>query len=515
MSAGTAKRPSKGIAAFMAFDGMLRRVAERHASRLPGVAGFGTADVTARVTQRFAQLFSAQFMVAHTEAAEAGLDPEWLDLGGARLAPARGEIALGARQALSLYIDFLARWGYTLLTVLGAISLRSGERATLVHGLGLAHLFRDGDDREFLEYCRRGPIEPLAAASRLLIQAVAPDGRATDARAAYARSPLHALARVAGLSPGRALAVAGTHIANLVGITLRCAANPALLLAARDFADDALAAALDESGAIEAVVLTTSNYSAQPLWTWARARRGFRVHMVWYSQNIRPLLRKGDPDFPVNPLNRLIHADVMWVWMPSFGEYLAGLGIRAEMRCVGPVLWTLPPERAPEPSSRPVIAVFDVVPTTPAEDRRLGFVDNYYTPANAQRFVQDIVDAASATGARPLVQLKHKREGRDRRDPGYFRFIDALAAASGDFELLPAQASVYDMILRCRVAIAPPCSSPAYVASSLGRPALLYDPTGELAPALDPAPGLEFVSGPGQLAAALSRLLQAPDQARK
>jgi hypothetical protein len=503
--------PSKGIAACIAFDAVLGRVAERYATLLPAVGRYHTKDLAARLTQRFAQLFSPQFMNAHTEAAQAGLDPEWLDLGGARLAPARGEFVLGARAGLALYFDFLARCGYTLLTVLASVQLRPGGSATLVHGLGTADLFRDGDDREFLDYCRRGPIAPLASARRLIIQAVTAGGRRTDARASYARSPLHALGRVAGLTPGLALQVAGRLLAGLLALTVRCASVPALLLVARDFAEDALAAALDEADAIEAVVLTTSNYSAQPLWMWAARQRRFRVHFVWYSQNIRPLLRKGDPNFAVNPINRLIRADVMWVWMDSFAEYLAGLGIRAEMRCVGPVLWTLPPQPPSAAAPRPVIAVFDVVPTTAAEDRRLGFVDNYYTPANAKRFVQDIVDAArEATRAvAPLVQLKHKREGRDRRDPGYFGFVEALAIPGGDFELMPAQTSVYEMVSRSEVAIAPPCSSPVYVAAQLGKPAIFYDPTGELAPAFDPAPGLEYIAGRDNLAAALARILSA------
>jgi hypothetical protein len=511
MSEATAQRPSRAIAAYMAFDEALRRVGGFLDARIHGVGSHSAANLAARATQRFAQLFSAQFMNAYTDAVDAGQAPEWLDLGGARLAPARGEIALGARQALALYFDFLARWGYTLLTVLASVRLRPGGGATLVYGLGLADLFRDGDDREFLDYCRRGPIEPLAAARRLIIQAVDPQGRATDPRTSYARSPLHALARSAGLAPGTVLAIAGRHIVNLFALTLRCAASPALLLVARDFADDALAAALDEAGAIEAVVLTTSNHSAQPLWMWARPARRFRVHMAWYSQNVRPLLHKGDPDFPINPVNRLIRADVMWVWNRTFGEYLAGIGVRADMRSVGPILWMLPPGRVPEPSSRPVIAVFDVVPTSVEEDRRLGFVDNYYTAPNMQRFVEDIVataSAAAAGGPRPLVQLKHKREGRQRRDLAYFQFIERLAAAGGDFELLPARTSVYDMLLRCDVAVSPPCSSPAYAATALGKPSIFHDPTGTLAPVLDEAPGLELTSDRGQLEAALARALR-------
>lgn len=502
------ERPTR-IPALVELDAFLKRMAAHYAGRIPAHLGYAPTDLASRLTQRFAQLFEAAFVLAcQGPERRAGRLP----LNGDRADLTAGTVTLSAAHCVRLYLDFLARWAYTLLTVLVSIRLRPARaRATLVFGIGLADVFRGGDDRAFLEYCRRGPIAPLRDARHLIVQATALAGQSTASTVRYARSPLHALFRAAGLTPREAARATGAHVVALARLTGACSVLPTLLLVARDFGEEALAAALQRIDAIEAVVLTTSNYSAQPLWTWARAGRAFRVHLIWYSLNIRPLLRKGDPHFPVNPVNRLIRADTMWVWLPSFADYLTGIGIRAEMRCVGPILWILPPEQAPELRGRPVIAVFDVVPTTEAEDRRLGFVDNYYTPANVRRFVEDIVEAArlaaEVSGALPRIELKHKRDERGGRDPGYFQFVDELAESLENFAVLPAETSIYEMVARCHVAIVLPCSSPVYAASRLGKPSIYYDPSGELTPVYDPAPGLEFIADRAQLAAAIARIL--------
>lgn len=491
------------IPTLVVLDGLLSRMSARLAARLPAMAGYSPTQVASRATQRFAQLLEPAFVNAHQGAGvpQAGS----LAIEGAVLDLATGAISLAAAQAARLYGDFLARWLYVAFRLLASVRWRSRHaRATLIFGVGLSDIFRGGSDRAFLEYCRLGPIAPLREARHLVVQAVARPGSASDAGATYARSPLHALCRLTGLAPLEAARALAAHFGALLRLTWSCAGSPELLLAARDFAEDALADALNRAGTIEAIVLTTSNYNAQPLWMWAGPGRAFRVHMLWYSQNIRPLVRKTDPYFPVNPVNRLIHVDVMWVWNTPFGDYLSSIGIHAEMRCAGPILWALPPSPPPAPSREPLIAVFDVVPTTEAEDLRLGFVGQFYTPANARRFLADIVSAA---GGKARIELKHKRRERDRRDPGYFQYVDELAGRHDNFSVLPAETSIHDMILRCDVAIAMPCSSPVYAASHLGKPSIIYDPTGELVPVFDPAPGLEYVAGTQALAAAVARIL--------
>jgi len=511
---------SSPIAALGKFDELLQRVLTRHAARIPAVLGYSPANLAARLAQRFAQLYQSEFIVAycrtarHQPSACEGLpQSQRVALGDVRVSLSDGAVTLSAGLALRLLFDFLARWCYTLLTLLASIRVRPDRgSATLVYGVGLSDIFRGGDDKEFLAYCDSGPITPLQEARLLIVQALTTVGRTTDLRAIYARSPLHALCRHGGLNPVDATKLAIRHFVMLFHLARLCAVVPPFLLAARDFAEEVPASFLDRAGSIEAVVLTNSNYSSQPLWMWAHDERKFRVHMVWYSQNVRPLLRRSDPRFSVNPINRLIRADIMWVWTPTFAGYLAAIGIRAEMRCVGPVIWTLPPHNSPEPRDSPVIALFDVTPLTETKAVELGLVDNYYSLRTTQKFLQDIVEAARLAagelGRHPQIALKHKRDGETDRDPQYFRFVQELIETNEKIIVVPAHTSLYQMIGNCDVAIAIPCSSPVYVASHLGKPSIYYDPTGELAPDFDAAPELEFVSGPASLAKTMLRALK-------
>ncbi|HEV8646191.1 MAG TPA: hypothetical protein VGR01_11555 [Burkholderiales bacterium] len=496
----------------MEFDALLQRVAAYYKLRIPPALGYSPSDLTDRLVQRLAHLYQAEFVAAFC-GAKGELEPRQLRLRGLSLNPSDGSMRISFGLTASLFLDFLLRWCYSLLSLMLAVRTRTGRRrATLVYGVGADDIIRGGNDAEFLAYCDSGPIAPLRDSSVLIVQLSARTERSPGAKAFYARSPLHALCLFAGLGPADALRLACLHIAAFARLVRLAVAVPSLLLLARDFAEDATASVLNGAGLLEAVVLTNSNYSSQPLWMRPKPGRKFRVHMVWYSQNIRPLLRKSDPELTAYPAHRLIRADVMWVWTRAFADYLGRIGIRADMQNVGPVLWRLPVQFPQEPRVDPLIAVFDVTPVTEAEAFRLGELDNYYSLATAQKFLQDIAEAtestATQTGRRARIALKHKRGKVVNRDQKYFRFIEELIAKHGNLVVVPAQNSLYQMIENCDLVVAIPYSSPAYVASHLGKPCLFYDPTGTLRPTLEPAPLLEFASGPAALALALKNLVK-------
>lgn len=226
--------------------------------------------------------------------------------------------------------------------------------------------------------------------------------------------------------------------------------------------------------------------------------RNFPVHMVWYSQNVRPLLLKSDPHLTCMPLNRLIRVDVMWVWTAAFGEYLAAIGIHAEMHSVGPILWRMPYSSSVLSRNELTIAVFDVTPVTEAAAVRLGLVDNYYSPRNAVKFLKDIVEVSRIVGEERgcaiRIVLKHKRAHQVLHDPEYINVVQSVAQAEYAVTLLPAQASLFEIIATSDLVISIPYSSPVYVASHLQKASAYYDPTGEIRPTFEPAVGLSFVS---------------------
>jgi hypothetical protein len=496
------------IAALAEFDALLRRVIACHEPQIPVILEYSPSDLADRLAQRFAQLFLEEFITQYCRAGSES-DRQKLQLRGLTLDVSNGSCEISVRLAARLLLDFLLRWCYSAIGLILAIRLGTGKRrATLVYGIGVDDIFREGSDKEFAAYCAAGPISPLSDASTLIVQ-TAQVRTSCCRRVIYVKSPLHSLCRVVGLGPADAVKLAWLHMAAFARLIRLSVASPAMLLIGRDFAEEATASVLNQSGLIEAIVLTTSNVSSQPLWMRATPVRKFQVHMAWYSQNIRPLVRKSDPELAVYPPNRMIRTDVMWVWTQAFAEYLGGIGIRASMRCVGPILWRLPVPHVSTLGESPLVAVFDVPPVTEAEALRLGELENYYSLDTARKFLQDIVNAAElasmASGQRVRIALKPKRNVTIRRDQRYVRFVEELMATHPNFVRLPAQTSLYELIADSALAISIPFSSPAYIAGHLGRPALFYDPTDGLRPSFEPAQGLAFASTPEALASAISQ----------
>lgn len=508
--------PPRG-AALQELDVALGRVAAWYGARLPGVLGYRPVDLAHRLTQRFAQLRQSRYALLRSAPGAPADCPARLDLGGYSIAAADGSIRIAAGTALSLLFEFALRWCYTAFAILGALAARSrGERVTLAYGIGQADLGRGGDDAVFMDYCAKGPIEPLREGDRLVLQVLAAPKRSAGWRTVYARYPLHAYLRLSGLPLPGMFRLMARHVATLSSALLLFLRQPAALLLARDLAEDAPARHLDEAGAICAVVFTNSNYTSQPLWMWAPPGRRLRCHMVWYSKNVRPFLTGDDPDFPVHPARRLIRADTMWIWMAPFGDYLRSIGLRSEMRVVGPILWYLPgaaPRIAPAEAQ---VAIFDIEAVTAEAIRNLELLDSYYTHEVLGVFLTDVVEAADRAAARlgkPIrVVLKHKRRRLPVNDARYFDLVDALAARYPQLALVPPETSVYDVVAQSQLVIGAPFTSPVYVASHMGKASLYYDPTGKLRPTFDPAPGLAFAASRAQLDAALDRIFMAASQ---
>ena len=93
-------------------------------------------------------------------------------------------------------------------------------------------------------------------------------------------------------------------------------------------------------------------------------------------------------------------------------------------------------------------------------------------------------------------------------DPRYAAAVAALAA-EGRLRLESPDEDLYALISGADVVVVMPFSSPAYAASALGVPAIYYDPTEQLVPNQDPAPGVTFVSGREALGRAVVEALSA------
>lgn len=497
--------------AYAAFDLIVRVIEGWLADRVPVVAGFNEDVVRERLVQRIADLALYPFVGICAHRLEVGetLVPtpdQALDCGGIILHPATGKATISLRLFASTLLEFAIHWVNLLGAILiGILPRRASDRrpATLVFGVGLESLFYEGSDARFAKYCRAGPIAPLARAQRLIIHCTARKGHVSDSDFAYDRFPLHALIRDTKLGMTGRATLLWEHLAAPWMFLRTTLVSPLLALLARDIAYTLAVRALDRRRMIEAVVITNSVYAHQPLWMRSPATRGFPVHMVWYSQNTRPLVYAWDGFVSDMPICRHIRVDETWVWTKGYKAYLEKLGLTEPVHVVGPILWYLPEAPQPRKDADIRVVMCDVTPVRDDVALRVGFIGNYYSTANMIRFVEETLSVCreleDRIGRRVRLLLKHKRSYSTSHDTRYIEFIGRLSGPGGCIELIPFRTNVYALFADSDLLIVPPYSSPAYVASHVGTCAIYFDPTKELVPVFEPAPLVEFASGRAEL----------------
>ena len=442
------------------------------------------------------------------------MDTERVNCDGLRF-EANRSVTLSTGLFLRALAEFLLHWLHALAAILLCLRLKPGDTAsvTLVFGIGIENLIVDGSDARFLAYCRHGPVVPLARAERLVVHSVQPIDSTEFGRVRYHRFPLFAALRWRGLGPLAWLRGLAGHVAALVSFGWAVVRCPSAVILGRDAAYHAVAAALNRVAGVREVVLTNSNYSAQALWMGMLPGGRYRTHMVWYSENSVPIVYSDDPvDTPLSNF-RFIKVDEMWVWTAGFQAFLEKLGCRASYHVIGPILWYLPEAPGPQGNDAVRIAVFDVTPVCNDVAFRIGAINNYYSTANMARFIEDILHACAETertiGKRVKILLKHKRSYKPAHDTDYISLIERISGPGRVVELVSPDANMYSLISGCDLALVIPYSSPAHVATSLGHPAIYYDPAMTVRPVFAKHPLLTFVAGRESLVTSLSRFLDA------
>jgi hypothetical protein len=503
------------IHAYAAFDAHITKAERWLTPQLHSVLGCDVGTVRHRLLQRMVELTLGPFvtqLAQHVRKNEPFLHPEGacLNLNGIMIDTQSGKVTLTVLLLMRACLDFGAHWLHALYSILCIGTSAPRGKATLVFGVGAESLFYGNDDQRFGDYCAKGPIGPLTSASRLIVQDVTRKGSYSDARLSYARHPFAQLAREVGMSWSERIVLLGRHLiipARYVWGIVRCRQ---MALLSRDFALAPLMASLDRSGQIEAIVFTNSNYSIQPL--WARAPRTYETHMVWYSQNVIPFVMKVD-DFAADlPNYRYMQVDTHWVWTEGFRQYLMERGGRLQRaQVVGPVMWYLANALLRNETDSFNVAVFDVTPIGDAYAESIGLLWNYYSPSTATGFLKGVLKAATTlrelNAAECKVNLKHKRQYSPTHDRGYIDLV-ASRLQKGEIELMPFNINIYGFIAESDVVVAIPNSSAAYIASALGVPCIYFDPTAEMAPNFEPAPGVSFASGPDELTEQLVKIFE-------
>jgi ribosomal-protein-alanine N-acetyltransferase len=487
----------------------------------PSVAGYDGHVVARRVLQRIVEIGLHPLLQLAAGRVQSGLPPfeygaRTLRLGGLVFDLRQNRVSTGAGLWLRSLGSFLAQWIrilwlVTRATLRGAPAAR--RPATLIFGVGQDDLAQEGSDQRFAEYCERGPLPPLTSSRRLIVESQIALNSSNSDRLSYAKYPLFALLTECGASAGEWLQFVSEHVVTALGYLRSSVTRPLGVILARDLAFHALLAHLNRIGVIEATVITNSHYHVQPLWMRALPDRRFATHMVWYSQNSIPFVYKMDGVRSYLPNHRYIELDHVWVWTQGFARYLHDTAVRGTCHVVGPILWYLPERsRGAGPGATLRIALFDVTPQTPAFTYRVGLVFNYYRAENVIAFVRDIVaarDDLQEEWRRPIeVVLKHKRNPTHVHEQAYLEQIKELND-SGRIRLVPPETNIYSLIAESAVTVVMPYSSPVYVATAMGVPAVFYDPTGDLVPTYEESEGVRFAAGTRQLREVLSELMRA------
>lgn len=503
-----------------AFDRIVRRVEQWLERSSLAILDFAPRDVAARLAQRVAQLGLPSFGQQCIRSLENGEEPVVagsvvVDLDGLLVELETGAVRPTRKLLLKSLAEFFKHWLYVFVQMSsgrGGLAKSAKSPMTLVLGTSTDVLFVDRSDARFIEFCRQGPITPLATAHKLVIEAITTCKSTDPEHFCYSRRPLVALARMAPVTPGDRLQFMFAHVL-MIGSFLRAILRrPITVVLARDFAYTPLVKLLDRIGAIETVVIANSHYDSQPLWMRGLPGWRFAIHMIWYAQNTRPFVYSRDLLASDLPNSRHICVDVSWVWTEGHARYLKKIGIRSQINVVGPIVWHLPEAGGQARQNGEIrVAVFDVTPVTDRRARTLGVVSNYYRTENMIEFISGILslrNAISNESGKPVrFRLKHKRVYGPFHDPRYVALIDKLLR-DGELELIPSQSNIYSFLSDADFAIVVPYSSPAYVATSVGKAAIYFDPTCELAPTYEAVPKVSFASGREELLATVLKILR-------
>jgi len=511
------KQETLEVHGYKKLDEVIRQLEKRLPAHVRSTLGYSVDALVDRLAQKITMIMTVPFLreaVARHVNGSMSFPSDDTDFiaGGIEVDTATGNVRpqlhllsrnLGA--FLFLWLAFLAAWAASLWTG------RRNPSALLLFGVAAADLTFKGNDARFMDYCRRGPLEPLRTAKKLVVHTPQRIVATRPAEATYTRLPLLHLFSTQRMRISSSLFFLAMHTRALVAFLWAVIRAPIHSVLWRDFAEHAAAAALNRAGSIEAVVITNTNWLQQLLWMNALEQRRFKCHMALYSLNSHAIVYRSDPVDHAYPGIRQLKVDEVWVWNEPYRARLAADGVTVQSVVVEPILWYLPETpRIETPADGITLCVFDVQPKTTEASRANGSLVNYYNTDTAIRFIDDILRArdrvAWQTAVDIRIVLKHKRPATWQHDPRYFEHIETLRTTASGFEVAPSDSNVYALISDSDLVIAPPYSSPAYVAAHVGVPAIFYDATAEVLPTHAPHPLIRFMDGYSALELAMARL---------
>ena len=161
----------------------------------------------------------------------------------------------------------------------------NNKKFTLVYGVHHDNFAGERKDKEFIRFCKKGPVSVLNNASHIIVQSHLKTISVEQKYAQYADNPLYFLLLNGKVSFNEFLTFFKNHLSMMFSYVKSCILFPPIAMLDDDFVNHALVDHLNRKSIIENIVITNSNGSCQPLWMNNLQDRYYRLHMAWYSQN--------------------------------------------------------------------------------------------------------------------------------------------------------------------------------------------------------------------------------------
>lgn len=504
---------------YLAFDNLIQKIEKWSSQKVFPILGFKSSVIFDRLIQRICELTFYPYSSICTSRNKNGKHPfpengEIIQLAELSVDMNSGSVKISTKKFLLCVFEFLFHW----VRFIFALFYRnfSGKEienaATLVFGIDPEILTHEGNDKQFLKFCKESKIRPLSEAKQIIVQCRQKNIVSSQSLFVYTPNPLLYLLKHAQLDFKSRIRLLG----KLLVLPFRCCVFfiqfPLLALLSYDIIQAIIVRQLEAKGLIKDVILTNSNFFEQTLWMRAHNSKNFKVHKVHYSQNTRPFVYKDDPFIGFFPPFRHVKVDTHWVWTEGYKNYMYELGHKGDVEVIGPILFYTPKSVDQRTDNEIRVAIFDVTPVYLEYSEKIGIIRNYYSSDNMFNFISGILESCKSleneTGKKVRFFLKSKRSFKNKiHDERYINYIHQLSETNPYFTLLEHSENLFSLIENCDISISYPYTSVPYVSSFLKKPAIYFDAGGELQETFERNPFIRGASSEKELKAVLRELL--------
>lgn len=229
-------------------------------------------------------------------------------------------------------------------------------------------------------------------------------------------------------------------------------------------------------------IFLNSEFVRRPLWTYFAEQTGSRVLMACYSTNMGGIHIRGNVPPPRNPGNEIMSWREYAVWDENQENYIRSVhpdGGAIKIHIVGPILLVDNANKELPPIPPGSIAVFDVPARRDSTLAVWGYNSTYYDADRSEKFFDHIQKAVLNSGHCMVLKVKRKRQVTWNK-----KYRNRLENISNHQNVIFADPDISpERIVKhpnIKGVICMPFTSVSILARTLGKPAVYYDPDGDI-----------------------------------